>query len=575
MFSIGDTVIHTGSSYGITSRSALCVVTNVQSNDEMYVKVIGHTNKRYLTPYDERHEDGFSVVPRRFASITFDEYKTRFPNAHFTENAEELVNEMVRKTKLQEEINMSTKMVKTGSTFKLSEAERTVLVDEIKTLLEEYHYHPTTEGINKILNAWQKNKGWMVELFKKHPNYNGKYQIVFDADFERLCDVDVIYHFGNYLCDYARSTSDLQEIRRGCFTYSEVKKTYERLCGVMSGMRDVRYYGYTPTANGKTYAELSVEREYWRNKIREFENDDNIYVYDGRGYVRTEYMNKKQLKNCSEYIRSYSKALADDNFAANINSYFPEVKAVAGQKTSRIVCKLCKLVGADKLSDFNKEFAKYADAINPISIKRHTIISCHPVDYLTMSFGNSWASCHTIDKRNQRKKPDNHNGMYSSGTLSYALDSSSFVFYTVHKDYNGTEFELQDKINRNMFHIGNDKLIQARVYPQCSDSADGIYKQIREVVQQIIADCLEMPNLWKNVKGMNECYKVTISKGTHYQDYVKFNNCNVSYLKLTEDDMYNTAKMTIGHNPICPHCGLSHTWEDSVECDDCYDPYAK
>jgi hypothetical protein len=187
-----------------------------------------------------------------------------------------------------------------------------------------------------------------------------------------------------------------------------------------------------------------------------------------------------------------------------------------------------------------------------------------------MSFGNSWASCHTIDKQNKREMPNDYSGCYSSGTLSYMLDGSSFVYYTVDKDYNGSELELQDKINRNMFHIGEDKLIQARVYPQTTDGETGIYRQIREIAQKVISDCLGVPNMWVNRKGASECKSVIDSYGTHYRDYLHFSDCNVSYLK-GDDNLLNDNVIEVGHDPICPNCGDYHSTEECIECEGCYE----
>jgi hypothetical protein len=149
------------------------------------------------------------------------------------------------------------------------------------------------------------------------------------------------------------------------------------------------------------------------------------------------------------------------------------------------------------------------------------------------------------------------------------LDGSTFVFYTVKEDYQGNMFELQDKIDRNMFHMGEDKLIQGRIYPQATDGENDTYKQFREIVQRVVAECLDAPNLWKNVKGSRECCGVIQSSGTHYRDYGSFEDCNVSYLK-GDDDYINKKIIKVGHNPICPNCGDTHDYQEAVECYNCY-----
>ena len=165
--------------------------------------------------------------------------------------------------------------------------------------------------------------------------------------------------------------------------------------------------------------------------------------------------------------------------------------------------------------------------------------------------------------------PNSYHGQYSGGTLSYMLDETSAVFYTVDKSYDGDKIELEPKINRNMFHIGNNKIVQGRVYPQTSDGNGDTYTEIRNIVQKVIADCMGRPNMWTLKRGTSECEKVIISKGVHYRDYENFESCNVSYLKLDNDEI-DENKITVGHTPICPCCGETHYNSEAIECECCY-----
>lgn len=462
--------------------------------------------------------------------------------------------------------------MKKDNGYVLTETERKELKEEIIDLLVEYDYSPTESAIDKVLDEWVRNKGWMINLFKKHPNYNGKYQITFDADYDRVCNKSIVYNFSYYFLDVARKLL-MQEMKiNNVYTYREVYNIYHKLQKVKDYMEEIRYQGYHPIVNGRSFEETVKEFNAWDKKLSIIHKNPNYIINDYTLYDKKQY----ELYNAARRFRdcvldTYLDSVATEEIAKTINGLFPNVKAVAGQKISRIVNKVCNAIGVDKDSNYNREFAKYSDTINPLAIKRHTILSCHPVDYLTMSFGNSWSSCHTIDKSNKRGMPDNYHGCYSGGTLSYMLDDSSFVFYTVNKDYNGDMYELEDKINRNMFHMGEDKLIQARVYPQSTDGANGIYKQIREIAQKVIADCLEVPNMWKNVKGSEICRDSITSRGVHYRDYASFKDCNVSYLKRDEDNEVNRNKIIVGHDPICTRCGGTHRYEEAIECSYCYE----
>lgn len=293
----------------------------------------------------------------------------------------------------------------------------------------------------------------------------------------------------------------------------------------------------------------------------------------------------EQMIDFSNFIRSTSVHIIGDDEIEFLDKYFPNLKARKGMKMTKIVNKFCTskkintITGEEKYArkSYNQMYARYCDAITPLKIKRHTIISINPIDYLTMSFGNSWSSCHTIDKKNTRNMPNNYRGCYSSGVLSYMLDGTSFMFYTVDSKYEGEEFYLQPKINRNMFHYscleGQNVLVQARLYPQTNDDNYDLYKDIRAIVQKVFADCLKADNLWRNKSGKDICSHFIDSKGTHYRDYVAFDSCNVSIpTKDFKDWEWEPEEaMIVGHLPICPTCGQEHNDSDNIMCYSCRD----
>ena len=86
-------------------------------------------------------------------------------------------------------------------------------------------------------------------------------------------------------------------------------------------------------------------------------------------------------------------------------------------------------------------------------------------------------------------------------------------------------------------------------------------------MQQLVADCLDVPNLWKNKKGSSACGEVTRSFGTHYRDYVNYNNGVISFYNDGEDKNMNV--LHIGHDPICPCCGETHSEDGSLCCSSC------
>ena len=381
----------------------------------------------------------------------------------------------------------------------INETERNYLSSSIESLVEEYGYRYTSGAINTIIDEWVCQKGWLIELFKKHPNYvEGKFMIAFDVDYDRELNTNALYAFGEWI---------------------------------------------------RSYPAVELKDSVPEEIIKQRKEDYALLLPD-------------KLYEFFQKLDTLTTRTLSDERAEELNSMVPAVHAHPGQKTSRVINKLCTYLGYNKHPDYNREFAKYADALNPLTIKRHTVLSLNPLDYLTMSFGNSWASCHTIDKNNKRGMPNDYSGCYSSGTVSYMLDGSSMILYTVDASYDGKEYWTQPKINRQMFHYGEDKLVQSRLYPQSNDGYSDMYAPYRNIVQEIMSTILEVPNLWTLKRGTSAASKYIESHGTHYCDYCNFDSCTLSTLKGSD----NESEFIVGARPICIECGDRHTNAECINC---------
>ena len=203
------------------------------------------------------------------------------------------------------------------------------------------------------------------------------------------------------------------------------------------------------------------------------------------------------------YGLAASQYIPDDYNLEYINQFNEDWRFRPGMKTTKAIGQICKTYGWDKLPDYNKEYAKFCDALSPIKVTRHTCLSVNPVDYLLMSHGNSWKSCHYIgDSPHQA-------GCYSSGTISYMLDEHSMIFYTVGADFDDINIETEPKIQRQVFGYNDFQITQSRLYPQSNDyGAKDIYTEIRNIVQKVIADCLEKPHSQRAQNQNNLCWRL-------------------------------------------------------------------
>ena len=443
---------------------------------------------------------------------------------------------------------------------------------------EEKHYCPTEKGVNTLLKTYNENKGWLYPYFISHPNYIGNGKIAFSSDYHRsinreACNYFVSWVVSNINAYYKKNYS----LMYNKMTYTEVNDAIERMNEIYKAMCLIQSKflgsGYaTVKVNGMSLNEFL--KDYNRScEIRRKFREKGKRLFGGYYITEKAY---KEYNNILEFFNKISEnphmfTTSEEVDELNELTKPFNLNIVSGQKFSKIVNKLCRKMEIDKLEEYNKMFAQFSDGINELDIKRHTVISINPIDYLTMSFGNSWSSCHTIDKLNDRHSENNYSGSWSGGTLSYMLDNASVVFYTIDNKYNGTDFEFQPKINRCMFHLGEDKLIQGRVYPQTNDSSDGqnLYNEIRTIMQKVVSEMFNFNNLWIIKKGTNECDKVTTSFGSHYKDYLHYNTCNVSYIKPSEGKLKNTKILAIGHDGVCPTCGKTHTNNHAIICNDC------
>ena len=385
----------------------------------------------------------------------------------------------------------------------ITKNERNYLLEAMSSLLAEYDYVFTDEALIKIIDEWAKKKGTLIDAFKNHPNYlEGKFMIAFDTDYERCLDGGVMArNFWEWLYNNA----------------------------------------VDPLRN-------SIPQEMIKQREREHTSclPDELFEF---------------LKHMGDIaVRTISEETAD-----KINRMVPVIRAHKGEKTSRVINRICTYLGYNKADGYNREFAKFADSLSPMKITRHTVLSISPLDYLTMSFGNSWSSCHTIDKTNKRGMPNSYHGCYSSGTMSYMLDGASMVFYTVDKSYDGNEYWTQPKINRQMFHYCADKLVQGRLYPQDNDGCGAVYTPNREIVQEIMSKIFDFPNLWVLKTGVEAASKYIVSEGTHYRDYRNYGNCTLSVIKGSE----NESSFVVGARPICVKCGKRHSNEENISCGRC------
>lgn len=440
----------------------------------------------------------------------------------------------------------------------------TVYQDAIK-----YKHNLATEyGCKRFVEEAINAKSELTALLEKMPGYNGNMQVVFEEDFDRDVDITQI--------------SNLVYRLMGSVKYTDIVKNVD--------------------ADGKTFQDhLSMVSMPKRIKVEATDDEYKPLAlstqFDEMGMYKPSLKRWNNWSDLQYKLQNFSQPVLDDRLINWCNDEMPELKVNSGMKTSRFVTRVFEKfdVIRPKLQTitertpnevrFLKDFAAYSDAINPLSYKRKVVISTNPIDFLRMSFGNTWCSCHNIDQTNVRNSFGQYtSGARAAGCVSYALDSTTFIMYVVPMDADNEHPEDTDKIYRNLFHYQDGNLIQSRVYPQCKDGATDLFKKLRNIMQKKLCEAYNMEfvnnggssDSWKlhgasyshNGSYNNGDYHIQYESGPgshQYPDFVYSYSGPVSTLKNFTHT--NNSPIVIGHENICLCCGKYESATEAMSHD--------
>lgn len=311
---------------------------------------------------------------------------------------------------------------------------------------------------------------------------------------------------------------------------------------------------------------LTINREQNLVKIANAWNRFEDYIY-GLAEWNTE------TRECISSMPSLVLCSSVDEWKAKtvtklMHSLGMDEECVEGAKMSRIINKLCKnLVNIDGTKvnitedpEYDKHFAKLSGAMSVKTQKVLGVLSVNILDFLTMSNGNSWSSCHFINKHNLFHEDcgnATYSGCYQAGTLSYSNDSVTMCFYTVNAKSDIENIHLVPKKNRQIFFYEDKHLFQSRLYPdeENCDKAD----LFMVTVEDILSVCL----------GINEndwCYSDPFepeleryNNAFHYEDYSDehyIDECGYAFAGEEK------CSMTIGGPSYCVSCGEERNYNE-------------
>lgn len=483
------------------------------------------------------------------------------------------------------------------------------LIDDMMTMLTHYRHRNTEMGVRTIISEFFTQKKDLIDLFVKSPNYKGDLRIVREieipieknsSDLQNLIQKIIKSAFvwdriATKTDDKGKTLVDYRNTGKTVFTAKELTK--EKLDDLVTRLTSDAINQF----NAQGYYLPSAEKANSVSaKLNSF-----AYMPDVLDEVSARRLDAEMkkftpgMKTSRAFQRVWKDSGLDaENLASKVTrayndwntngnktlAQFLQTKAgreVASKfgydtKDKEKRKELVKIVAAQKA--YNQLSAQLFDMLRTKARKLQYVISLNPLDYLGMSFGVNWRSCHTIDRGNIRHVAgDGYSGMYMNGTMSYMLDSTSIITYCL-TNVPETDIHEVGKVYRCMFHYKDFALIQGRIYPQGSDGKTDLYKIFRYAMQKELTGMLGLSeNKWRK---SGERYPITIrSLGRHYHDYEYFRDCNLSYPVEKADEIsprFNTGEiyMTIGHPGICPTCGRTDEVDtninaNSINCRSC------
>lgn len=200
-------------------------------------------------------------------------------------------------------------------------------------VMHKYNIPFSYKGVAANLQVWRENKAGLIDILRRHPNWNEK-------------ELAVVF----------RVTESRPEIDR--MKVDEAK---------FSMMELSRHIDLTPEEREDFEAAFeAVTVDY-----AAVPNESRLEVIQDRGGIKC-----AQGQKASRIINRLCKRFNFDQYQERVISHGGEQRTVA---------------------PYNSVFAQLADALNPMEINKTAVLSVHPCDFLEMSNrDNPWHSCHCL-----------------------------------------------------------------------------------------------------------------------------------------------------------------------------------
>ena len=403
------------------------------------------------------------------------------------------------------------------------------LVDDMMQLLTANGHSNSEHGVCTVLDEYFTKKEPLIKMFITSNHYIGGMRIAVQKGFERDIDVNAVWSFCNRFSDAIGAEKLLL-----CYKDEDGNQLTDYL---KTGVKKTSLLEVNPAKISET-----------KSKIKRFDLNCGATVGSYNKYEQF------------LWYMGYFRDRPTTSICESLTGKTVELKK--GTKMSRAFNKVCAHYGIDKAKDYNRLFAQYADLVTSSVRNLYFVISLNPLDYLTMSNGNSWTSCHRI------KGANGYGAMCASGCMSYMLDDVSIITYVV--ESLDEPMHNIGKIYRQMYYYDDNFFVQSRLYPQGNDGATNLYEKFRGMVQEEFCELLNLDSdEWTYEPGPSKVQEFSTNVGHHYNDAGSNRQCGIFYPKEKKSKITARNRMVIGHESLCCKCGKPHTHRGRLTHESC------
>ena len=345
--------------------------------------------------------------------------------------------------------------------------------------------------------------------------------------------------------------------------------------------------------NGQTSVEMVVESDLDEDGIKEMLSDYVRKIENGKFTYKRESYELQQLKieDIHDYATYYFNRFMNSNVAVHtvsnnkitegtlLNYNFVkmcqqlniDVDKIVGMKFTKFFIMLLKsflayrnfeddTVGKLEIEIVSQDFSQLINTIKTAKRKQTVILSCALEDFISMSHGNNWHSCHNLGSD------------YGQGCIAYAMSPNVLIAYV--KNSHGNHL----KSWRQVVYCDSDTgfAIGSRQYPNVNEGAT---KGARNLWQKLYN---KFYNGEDNTNGF-----VFSKKSEGLSQYLQTDN-DFAYVDIVR--LGETHHNVVGHvwstwtkengknvlnvcpsDVVCLDCGELHDVQenDSVTCIDC------